>query len=427
MAFYRMKGRLQRISMFRPLSLFVGLRYSQAKHKNKFVSFISVASIFGIILGVAVLIIGLSTMNGFEKALRDQLLSVIPHAELEVVSGEFENEEEVLTTVREYPGVIGATPYIAMNALLQNDIKMKALQLRAINPETEHQVTSIERYVQEGGWNLLSGTDNSLILGEPIADKLGLLVGQRVSLLLPQAGSTKLKAPRKFNFTLVGTFKMGGQVDSTLGFIHINKAKEILGISHATGIAFKVDNVLEAQTLSREVAYSIPVYMYIKSWITSQGYLYQDIQMVKSLMYVILLLVVAVACFNIVSTLVMAVNEKRSDIAILKTMGTGKWTLRSIFIVQGAFNGLVGSILGSLLGVYVASNLSELFSHVETLLGRKFISGDIYFIDYLPSQVNYQEVFLITLIAFIMSIVATLYPAWTASNVEPAKELGYSH
>jgi lipoprotein-releasing system permease protein len=413
--------------MFRPLPLFIGLRYSKAKHKNKFVSFISMASILGIILGVAVLIIGLSTMNGFEKALRDKLLSVLPHAELETVEGSFDNEEEILNEIRKNPNVLGASPYIVLNALLQKDNKMKALQMRAITPETETDVTSIEQYIQQGGWELLSESENSLILGEPVAEKLALAIGDQVSLLLPQTGSDKLKAPRQFTFVLTGTFKMGGQVDTTLGFIHINKAKQILNIENATGIAFKVNDVLNAQVIAREVAYAIPVYMYIKSWITSQGYLYQDIQMVKSLMYVILLLVIAVACFNIVSTLVMAVNEKRSDIAILKTMGAGKWSLRTIFIVQGAFNGLVGSLLGGLLGVFLANNLSVIFSAFERLLGRKLISGDIYFINYLPSYVDYKQVVTLMIVAFIMSVIATLYPAWTASNIEPAKELGYNH
>lgn len=413
--------------MFRPLSLFIGLRYSKAKHKNNFVSFISIASIFGIVLGVAVLVIGLSTMNGFERALRDQLLSVIPHAEFETVEGGFKNESAVIEKIKAFPEVIGVSPYIVINALLQNDIKMKALQIRAITPKTETHVTSIENYIQQGGWELLSTSENSIILGEPVAEKLGLVVGQRVTILLPQTGTTKLKAPRKFVFILTGTFKMGGQIDTTLGFIHINKAKQILNLKNATGIAFKVNDVLQAQNIARKIGYSLSVYMYIKSWISSQGYLYQDIQMVKSLMYVILLLVIAVACFNIVSTLVMAVNDKRSDIAILKTMGAGKWSLRAIFIVQGAFNGFVGSLLGAGLGVYLAVNLSDFFSVFERLIGRKLISGDIYFIDYLPSEINYQQVLVITLVAFVMSVIATIYPAWTASNIEPARELGYSH
>ena len=193
------------------------------------------------------------------------------------------------------------------------------------------------------------------------------------------------------------------------------------------GIGFKVDDILEARNISRIIGYEINEYLYIKSWITSQGYLYQDIQMVKSLMYIILLLVVAVACFNIVSTLVMAVNEKRGDIAILKTMGAEKWTLRTIFIVQGAFNGFVGSIIGMIAGVLVAENLTNIIKGVEVLLGHKVLSGDIYFINFLPSEVNFHQVITVTLLAFIMSVLSTLYPAWTASNIKPARELGFSH
>lgn len=413
--------------MFRPLSLFIGLRYSKAKHKNKFVSFISIASIFGIVLGVAVLIVGLSTMNGFEKALREQLLSVIPHAELEVVQGQFDNEQQVIQQVKNNPHVLGVSPYILLNTLLQKNNQMKALQVRAIDVNSENKVTSLNEYLDVGDWQQALTTENSIVLGKPVAKQLGLEKGDKLTLLLPQLESDKLKAPRKFTFQLTAIFEMGGQVDNTLGFIKIAKAKQMLNINNATGIAFKVDNVLNAQILAREVGYAIPVYMYIKSWITSQGYLYQDIQMVKSLMYIILLLVVAVACFNIVSTLVMAVNEKRSDIAILKTMGASKWSLRSIFIVQGAFNGLIGAIFGAVLGVYIAENLTTLFSALESLIGYKLLSGNIYFIDYLPSQVDYPQVMLVSSLAFVMSVVATLYPAWTASNVEPALELGYSH
>ncbi|WP_022940813.1 lipoprotein-releasing ABC transporter permease subunit LolE [Psychromonas hadalis] len=414
--------------MFRPLSLFIGLRYSRAKHKNKFVSFISVASILGISLGVMVLIVGLSAMNGFEKALRDQLLSVIPHAELEVVNGAFKDISVTLQKVRANPHVIGATPYITLSGLLQKDTQMKALQIRAITPETESQVTAIEQYIKQGDWGLLKSGEQQIILGKSVALHLGLTVGQSLKLLIPQpAKGNKLKAPRVIPFKLAGIFEMGGQVDNTLGFIHIDDAQRILNLSSANAIAFKVDNILDAQRISREVGYSLSEYMYIKSWITSQGYLYQDIQMVKSLMYVILLLVVAVACFNIVSTLVMAVNEKRGDIAILKTMGASAWSLRFIFIVQGAFNGFVGSVLGALAGCYIALNLTAIIKFLENVIGHKIISGDIYFIDFLPSDLDYKQAMLVTLLAFIMSVLATLYPAWRASTIEPAQELGYSH
>lgn len=414
--------------MFRPLSLFIGLRYSRAKHKNSFVSFISIASILGISLGVMVLIVGLSAMNGFEKALRDQLLSVIPHAELEAVQGTFKNIDASLKTVEKNPHVVAATPYITLSGLLQKDTKMKALQIRAIAPETEGQVTDIARYITQGGWDILKPGERQIILGKNVAQHLGLSVGQSLKLLLPHPSSAnKLKAPSVISLTLAGLFEMGGQVDSTLGFMHIEDAKQILNLDSANAIAFKVDNILEAQQISREVGYALSDYLYIKSWITSQGYLYQDIQMVKSLMYVILLLVVAVACFNIVSTLVMAVNEKRGDIAILKTMGASTWSLRFIFIVQGAFNGFVGSLIGAIAGCYIALNLTEMIKQLETLIGHKILSGDIYFIDFLPSELDYQQAMVVTLLAFIMSVLATLYPAWRASTIEPAQELGYAH
>ncbi|MCW8994810.1 MAG: FtsX-like permease family protein, partial [Psychromonas sp.] len=275
---------------------------------------------------------------------------------------------------------------------------------------------------------LLKAGKRSLILGKNVADKLGVSVGDSLSLLLPQKQIGKrLRAPRSFKFKLVGLFAMGGQLDSALAFVHIEDAKQILAMKNANAIALKVDDILQAQNIVRRVGYSLSSYVYIKSWITSQGSLYQDIQMVKSLMYVILLLVVAVACFNIVSTLVMAVNEKRGDIAILKTMGGSKWMLRFIFIVQGAFNGLLGCLFGALCGVYIALNLTPIIKELEKLLGHKFLSGDIYFIDFLPSQVQAGQVIAITLIAFLMCILSTVYPAWRASNIQPARELGYSH
>jgi len=414
--------------MFRPLSVFIGLRYSRAKHKNKFVSFISVASILGIALGVMVLIVGLSAMNGFEKALREQLLSVIPHAELEVVNGSFKNINASLETVEKNPQVIAATPYISLSGLLQKDSLMKALQIRAINPETEGRVTDIAQYIKQGDWSLLQAGKQQIILGSSVAKYLGLTVGQSLKLLLPQPSQgNRLKAPRVINLTLAGVFEMGGQVDSTLGFLHIEDAKQVLNLESANAIAFKVNNILDARRISRIVAETLDEYMYIRSWITSQGSLYQDIQMVKSLMYVILLLVVAVACFNIVSTLVMAVNEKRTDIAILKTMGASNWSLRFIFIVQGAFNGLVGSVIGAITGCYIALNLTAIIKALELLIGHKVLSGDIYFIDFLPSELDYSQALIVSLLAFVMSILATFYPAWRASSIQPAQELGYSH
>lgn len=416
------------LRMFRPLSLYIGTRYSLVKHKNKFISFISLASILGIALGVMALIVGLSAMNGFEKALRDQLLSVVPHAELSMVSGSFKHLQNDLIIVENSDGVDAASAFIKLDVLLENNNKMQALQVRAITPETEGNVTHIERFIQQGGWELLNKDKYTIILGKTVAQKLALKVGDPLLLLLPQSGANnRLKSPRKIRFTLVGLFAMGGQLDSKLAFIHIDNAKKILGLSSANAIAFKVHNILDAQKISRQVAYKLNEYLYINSWITSQGSFYQDIKMVKTLMYIVLLLVISVACFNIISTLVMAVNDKRADIAILKTMGASKWMLRFIFIVQGAFNGLMGTFIGVSSGVYLALNLTHMIKVLESLIGHKFLSGDIYFIDFLPSEVIYSQVIYIAILAFSMSVIATLYPAWRASEILPAQELGYAH
>jgi len=352
---------------------------------------------------------------------------VIPHAELETVNGSFKNLDRSLKRVMEHPGVMAASPYITLNGLLQKDDQMKALQIRAIAPETESNVTTVEQFIKKGGWELLEKGQRSIILGKSVALKLAVNIGDSLTLLLPPQNGQHLKSPRKIQLKLVALFEMGGQLDNVLGFMHIEDAKQFLTMDSANGIAFKVADVLNAQILSREVGYSLNDYVYIKSWITSQGYLYEDIQMVKSLMYVILLLVIAVACFNIVSTLVMAVNEKRGDIAILKTMGASKWMLRGTFIVQGAFNGFIGCILGALSGIYLAQHLTGIIKFIENIIGHKFLSGDIYFIDFLPSHLIYEQVAAVTIVAFMMSILSTVYPAWRASNIQPAQELGFAH
>lgn len=374
------------------------------------------------------LIVGLSAMNGFEKALRDQLLSVVPHGELSTVDGSFKHLQRSLSIVENNPGVEAASAFIKLDALLEHNNKMQALQIRAITPETESKVTHIERFIEQGGWQLLQKDKYTIILGKSVAKKLALEVGDSLLLLLPQQGaSNRLKSPRKIRFKLVGLFSMGGQLDSKLAFIHIDNAKKILGLNNANAIAFRVNKILDAQKIARQVAYELNEYLYINSWITTQGSFYQDIKMVKTLMYIVLLLVIAVACFNIISTLVMAVNDKRADIAILKTMGASKWMLRFIFIVQGAFNGLFGTLLGVITGVYLALNLTDIIILLESVTGHKFLSGDIYFIDFLPSELIYSQVFTIAILAFSMSVLATLYPAWRASSIVPAKELGYAH
>ncbi|MCE2593295.1 lipoprotein-releasing ABC transporter permease subunit LolE [Motilimonas cestriensis] len=407
-----------------PLAAFIGLRYSRAKQKNRFISFISLSSLLGIMLGVAVLIVGVSAMNGFERELRDRILSVIPHGELESAQGPFANWPALVKQVEQDRQVIAAAPYINVTGLLQKGNEMKGVALRAIEPELEDKVTQMSQFITGDGWQRLAEPGYQLILGKGIADKLGLQVNDNVTLLLPNlTADNKLSAPRRVTFTLVGLLEMGGQLDHSLGFIHLNTGNELT--AGVNGVAFKTTDVMDAVSITRRVAYASGLLVYIKPWVFSQGNVYQDIQMVKALMYVILFLVVAVACFNIVSTLVMAVNDKKGDIAILQTMGASSALLRNIFIVQGLLNGVVGALFGVVLGVIVALNLTEIFQFFESLTGQKVLSGEIYFIDFMPSLVQPLDVVVIASVAVLMSLLATIYPAWRATKVKPAQQLGH--
>ncbi len=412
--------------MKQPLSLFIGLRYSRAKSKNGFVSFISMSSTLGIMLGVAVLIIGLSAMNGFEKELRERLLSAIPHGELESPQAPFPNWPALVKQAEQNPHVLAAAPYINIGGLMQKGLEMKAVQLKGVMPELEQKVTTINEHIQGGGWLELKPGLFNLVLGKGVADKLGLKVGDSVTLLVPQDdGSLKLKAPKRQRFTLVGLVEIGGQLDSHIGFIHLTDSQTLSNVTGVSGIAFKLDDLMQADVITRQLAYDLKLYAYIKPWTSSHGGDYSDIQMVKTLMYVILLLVVSVACFNIVSTLVMAVNEKRSDIAILKTMGASNGLLRTIFIVQGLVNGLIGCLGGALIGSWAAVNLTGIIKVIESVIGHKFLSADIYFINFLPSELLGSDVALVTGVTLLMCLLATFYPAWQASQVKPAIELGH--
>ncbi len=416
--------------MYRPLALFLGLRYGRARRSNGFLSFISAASILGIALGVMALILGLSAMNGFERELRERVLAVVPHGETERVHGEVDNWPVVMKQLAATPGVLAVAPLIRVNGLLESGNHLKAVQLRAVLPEQEQQISRASHFMTGKGLLALTPGSNGVILGKSIADKLGVKVGDSLTLLLPEVGqsdmSAAMKAPLQRRFILVGLMEIGGQLDSLLGFIHLQDAQQALGIGDKVqGFSFRVEDLMNAQTYVYQAANLMPYPMYVRSWRNSQGSLYQDIQLVRTVMYVVMLMVVAVACFNIVSTLVMAVNEKRGDIAILKTMGAGNWQIRLIFMVQGGLNGLVGAVLGALLGAGLSCYLTPIIKGIEGITGYHFLNPDIYFIDFLPSELHGSDVAIVTAAAIVMSLLATLYPSWRASTLQPARELGH--
>ncbi|WP_421254074.1 lipoprotein-releasing ABC transporter permease subunit LolE [Aeromonas sp. 600948] len=413
--------------MFKPLPLFLGLRYSRSRRRNGFIAFISASSLIGIALGVMALILGLSAMNGFERELKDRVLSVVPQGELDAVERPLPDWPRLRDYLLAQPGVEAAAPVIRLNGLLEHGSALKGVQLRAVLPELEANLSDAGKYMTGRGLRELQPGERGVILGKTIADKLGVKVGDSVALLLPQGGDQAgIKNPRREALTVVGLLEIGGQLDGLLGFMHLADAQAITGMgSDVEGFSLRVSDVLNAQNITIAAAQQFPHHVYIRSWMNSQGYLYQDIQMVRTVMYVVMLMVVAVACFNIVSTLVMAVNEKRSEIAILKTMGASPGQIRLTFVIQGMVNGMAGALLGALLGGLLSSKLTQILSVVEKLIGHRFLNPDIYFIDFLPTELHMQDLLIVTGAAILMSLVATLYPAWRASGLVPSRELGH--
>ncbi|WP_139463932.1 lipoprotein-releasing ABC transporter permease subunit LolE [Aeromonas veronii] len=413
--------------MFKPLPLFLGLRYSRSRRRNGFIAFISASSLIGIALGVMALILGLSAMNGFERELKDRVLSVVPQGELDAVERPLPDWPRLRDYLLAQPGVEAAAPVIRLNGLLEHGSALKGVQLRAVLPELEANLSDAGKYMTGRGLRELQPGERGVILGKTIADKLGVKVGETLGLLLPQGGDqTGIKNPRREALTVVGLLEIGGQLDGLLGFMHLADAQGITGMgSDVEGFSLRVSDVLNAQNITIAAAQQFPHHVYIRSWMNSQGYLYQDIQMVRTVMYVVMLMVVAVACFNIVSTLVMAVNEKRSEIAILKTMGASPGQIRLTFVIQGMVNGVAGALLGALLGGLLSSKLTQILGVIEKLIGHRFLNPDIYFIDFLPTELHMQDLIIVTGAAILMSLVATLYPAWRASGLVPSRELGH--
>jgi len=420
--------------MLKPLSLFLGWRYVRSRHGNGFSAFISASSTLGIALGVTVLIVVLSAMNGFERELSQKLLSIVPHVELESVNNPIQDWPNIVNDFEKQSAVIAAAPAIKLPGMLQNGLKLKAIEVRGVDATLEMRVSSIDDYIIAGKWQGLTATENNkntIVIGSGVAKKLQVTLGDKIQLLLPPPNSGKevktvFSAPITKNVEVVGIFKFGGTIDETLAYIPLTLANDVMGYksNEVQSIRLKVDDVFSAPSIARQVAYTLDHYVYINNWTGTQGHLFNDIQLVRMVMFIVLALVIGVASFNIVSTLIMAVNEKQGDIAILKTMGASSKTIMLAFIIQGLVNGVLGSLLGVGCGVYLSLNLTDIISALEQFIGMTFLSGDIYFINYLPSVLQINDVYATVITALIMSFLATLYPAWRATKVEPAQVLG---
>lgn len=419
--------------MLKPLSVFIGLRYVRSRHSKGFSSFISASSTIGIAIGVMVLIVVLSAMNGFERALATHLLSIVPHAEVLAVNKPINKWPENVALIQQNPNVIAAAPFIKTQGMMQKSAALKGVEIRGVDVMLEQQVSAIARYMVAGDWQNLT-LENGVVIGAGIARKLSAKVGDNVQLLLPPVSSQDMQVSPNKQFpvpitqqaTIVGIFKFGGTIDDTQVFINLAKAIELVGYQpdEVQGIRLKVDDVFSAPQIVRDVAYNFDFYVYMLDWTRSHGHLFNDIQLVRLVMFIVLVLVIAVASFNIVSTLIMAVNEKKSDIAILKTMGAKSSTIMTSFMFQGLMNGIVGCALGASLGILISLNLTDIIRAIEVALSVEFLTSDVYFIDFLPTLLRQQDVINTVITALVMSLLATIYPAWRATKVEPAQVLG---
>ncbi|HDZ34246.1 MAG TPA: lipoprotein-releasing ABC transporter permease subunit [Pseudoalteromonas sp.] len=411
------------------LSAFLSKRfraYSGHKdEKNGFVSFIAKASTIGILLGVAVLIVALSVINGFEQQLVHRLLSVVPQVEYVAPSRPIANWSQKVEDLQTQPNVTGAAPFIAVNGMAQYKSQLKAIEIRGVEPSLESNVSAVNQFTSGKLVSQLGFDD--VILGKQIVKQLDAKVGDNITLLIPQISQKgqSLLAPKRVTLNLAGVIEMGGPIDSTAAFIHITKAQQALGYdeTQVTGLRLSVDDVFSAHQIALKVGQTIDDYVYISSWFRTQGSLYQDIQMVRTIVYIVVFLIIAVASFNIVSSLVMEVREKQGNIAILKTMGAKDSTILATFVMQGLMQAFVGVALGTLIGVVLALNISELFTWISQLFGANPLEG-VYFIEFLPSKLVLEDIGITVIVTFVLAILATIYPAWQATRVDPAKVLG---
>lgn len=412
-----------------PFELFVGLRYTRAKRRNHFISFISLTSMIGIGLGVAALIIVLSVMNGFQEELRTRILGVASHLQISGSNNMLADWPKVVASVEHAPHVQAAAPYIMAQGMLSFGQAVQGAIVRGILPADEDKVAELGSHMRAGQLADLRAGEFGIILGAELAQSLGVQMGDKVVLLAPQGQFTPTGiVPRIKQFRVVGIFQIGMyEYDAGLALIHMDDAAKLYRMDeNVSGVRLKLDDLFLAPAVARDLATQLAGgNYYITDWTEQHANFFRAVQMEKRVMFIILALIVAVAAFNIVSTLVMAVTDKRADIAIMRTFGASPRSIMYIFIVQGALIGVIGTAIGGLFGVVIALNIETIVPFLEHLLGIQFLAKDVYYISELPSHLLWSDVITITVMSFVLSLLATLYPSWRAAKINPAEALRY--
>ncbi|WP_215767793.1 lipoprotein-releasing ABC transporter permease subunit LolE [Haemophilus sp. SZY H8] len=408
---------------------FISWRYQRGKQKNPLVALIAKFSAIGIALGVAVLIVGLSAMNGFERELNQRILAVVPHAEIlsapNAMDPTIHHWQNLETRLQQNAQIKGISPFVSFTALVENSSKLKVVQVKGVEKQAEDRVSSLGNFVQEQGWDKF-GKEGGLVLGSGIARELDVKAGDWVTLLISQQnGDEQLAQPTRERVQVTAILRLDGQLDYSYALLPLAQAQEFLTYKpdQITGVELKLDDPFSVKNLDLSMLNDYPQMLYIQNWIGKFGYMYRDIQLIRTVMYIAMVLVIGVACFNIVSTLIMAVKDKQGDIAIMRTLGANNAFIKRIFIWYGLQAGMKGCLIGIVLGIILALNLTTFIQGIEWVIGKKLLSGDVYFVDFLPSELHWLDVLMVLVAALALSLIASLYPASRAAKLQPAQVL----
>jgi lipoprotein-releasing system permease protein len=413
--------------MFRPLSIFIGIRYTGAKRRNHYISFISMTSMIGLALGVLAMIVVLSVMNGFQKEMSTRILGMVPHASISAEKP-LDDWQKVAAAARQNPQVQGAVPFAELEGMLSYRGMMQPVQLHGVDPALEPQVSIIDQHMIQGRLEDLREGEFGVVIGEITARRFQLRIGDKLALIVPELSSVPGGiSPRMQRLNVVGVFKVGAELDSSLALIHVADAAHIQRMQpgQVQSVRLKLQDLYQAPQVSASIAASLGEGYKASDWTLTQGSLFSAMKMEKTMIGLLLLLIVAVAAFNIIATLIMVVSDKGADIAILRTLGATPGQIMGIFMVQGTVIGVIGTLIGAVLGVLAALNVSQLVGWIERVSGQHVMSSDVYFISNLPSELQIADVLLICTAAFSLSFLATLYPSWRASRIQPADALRY--